>query len=310
MLRKKNSFLFFLIAIMIVSAICHGCKQQDNSIRIYFAGDLLLDRGVRKQITVKGVAPLFEKVKPLFEGADAVVVNLECPVTKLSSPINKKYIFRAEPEWLQVVKQSDITHLVMANNHTCDQGRNGIKETAEHLIDADLIPVGYGINQDDACKPTRIEKNGMQVALFSSVLLPLENWPYLPDSIGVCQATVEDLKNRIKAFKIENPNYKIVIILHWGSEFQETPLFQQRQQAEELVDAGADAIIGHHPHVIQSKSIYKGKPIFFSIGNFVFDQEYEAATKALMVELIFSNEHQEFAVHPIVIKNCVPTPVK
>jgi poly-gamma-glutamate capsule biosynthesis protein CapA/YwtB (metallophosphatase superfamily) len=272
MLRRKKRLLF-AVAIIIVSAFYSGCRQQDNSIRIYFVGDLLLDRGVRKQINVRGVAPLFEKIKPLFERADVVVANLECPVTKLPSPVNKKYIFRADPEWLQAVKQSGITHLVMANNHTYDQGRTGIKETAEHLIQSDLIPVGYGTNQDDACKPTLIEKNGILVALFSSVLLSLENWSYLPDSVGVCQATVEDLKNRIKAFKIANADYKIIVILHWGAEFQETPLFEQRQQAEELVDAGADAIIGHHPHVIQPKSIYKGKPIFYSIGNFVFDQE-------------------------------------
>lgn len=309
MLKQVRGSLF-LVAIIYASVFLSGCKQHDSSLKIYFVGDLLLDRGVRKQIELKGVSALFENVKSDFSKADAVIANLECPVTTNTTPINKKYIFRAEPEWLKDVRESGITHLIMANNHTCDQGRNGIKETYENLIANNLIPVGYGTNQDNACKPIIIEKEGMKVALFSSVLLTLENWAYLPDSLGICQASVEDLKDRIKKFKEVNKDCRIVIILHWGAEFQETPLLEQRQQAEELTDAGADAIIGHHPHVIQQKSIYKGKPIFYSLGNFVFDQKYEAATKALMVELIFSNKGDSFNVQPIVIKNCVPIPVE
>jgi poly-gamma-glutamate capsule biosynthesis protein CapA/YwtB (metallophosphatase superfamily) len=306
MLKNANHFLSLFIITAAFLLFC-GCKQSDPSLKIYFVGDLLLDRGVRKQINIKGVAPLFENVKSVFREADAVVANLECPVTKTISPVNKKYIFRAEPEWLVEVKKSGITHLVMANNHTYDQGRSGIKETHDNLISNNLIPVGYGTNQNDACKPIIIEKENIKVALFSSVLLPLENWSYLPDSVGVCQATVEDLKERIKEFKTFNSDCKIVVILHWGAEFQVTPLIAQRQQGEELIDAGVDAIIGLHPHVIQPESIYKGKPIFYSIGNFVFDQKYKAATKALLVKFIFSKSEDTFSVQPIEIKNCVPT---
>lgn len=302
---KSVRYLFVIAA---VSLLSNGCKQDDKSLKIYFVGDLLLDRGVRKQINTNGVGSLFNYVKPIFKEADAVVANLECPITKISAPVYKKYIFRGEPEWLMEIKNSGITHLVMANNHTYDQGRNGIKETYFNLISNKLIPVGYGVNQDDACKPIIIEKEDIKVALFSSVLLPLENWSYLPDSVGVCQATAEDLKQRIKEFKTLHADYKIVIVLHWGAEFQETPLIAQRQQAEELIDAGADAIIGHHPHVVQPKSIYKGKPIFYSIGNFIFDQRYKPATKALMVKLVFSKKEDAFSILSLEIKNCVPIP--
>lgn len=308
MLRKRRLFTFF-VSVTVVFMSFLGCKQRDSTLKICFVGDLLLDRGVRKQIEIKGVAALFKNVKNDFLKADAVVANLECPVTKFPTPINKKYIFRAEPEWLKEVKESGITHLVMANNHTCDQGRKGIKETQEHLLENNLIPVGYGTNQGNACQPVIIEKEGIQVALFSSVLITLENWAYLPDSLGICQATVEDLKKEIQEFKLTNKDCRVVVVLHWGAEFQETPLLGQRQQAEELIDAGADAIIGHHPHVVQPKSIYKGKPIFYSLGNFVFDQDYEAATKALMVDLIFSNKGDSFSIQPLVIKNCIPFPV-
>lgn len=305
-MTKSNGFFIFLV-VSVATVFMTGCRKSDSSLKIYFVGDLLLDRGVREQIDKIGVAALFDNVKPHFGKADFVVANLECPVTKIYAPVNKKYIFRAEPKWLPAIRKSGITHLVMANNHTYDQGRKGINETYNNLINNQLIPIGYGINQDNACKPVIIEKKGMKVALFSSVLLTLENWAYLPDSAGICQATVEDLKNKIREFKKTNNDYKIVVFLHWGAEFQETPLPEQRHQAEELVDAGADAIIGCHPHAIQPHSIYKGKPIFYSLGNFVFDQQHVGA-KGLMVELIFSNNADTFAIQPILIKNCIPYP--
>jgi poly-gamma-glutamate capsule biosynthesis protein CapA/YwtB (metallophosphatase superfamily) len=294
--------------VLCVSLLWHGCKPDNGALKIYFTGDLLLDRGVREQIDKEGVAALFTGVRPLFADADAVVANLECPVTKVHAPINKRYIFRAEPEYLPEIKKAGITHLVMANNHTYDQGRAGLRDTYDNLIHSQLVPVGYGGNQDDACKPVIIQKGAIKVALFSSVLLTLEGWPYLPDSSGVCQATVDELAARIKAFRKANDPCKVVVILHWGAEFQESPTPQQRVQAQQLADAGADAIIGHHPHVIQSKTVYKGKPVFYSLGNFIFDQNYPAAKKGLLVKLTFSKDAIAFSSQTLDINNCSPRP--
>ncbi len=282
---------------------------NSHTLNIYFVGDLLLDRGVRKQIQKTNAEALFKNVRHVFSEADAVVANLECPVTEEHAPVNKRYIFRADPEYLGAVRRSGITHLVMANNHSYDQGRAGIKATNRHLTDNGLVSVGYGVNQECACAPVVVEKEGIKVAMFSSVLLPLENWPYLPDSAGICQATTDELVARIKKFRRTNKFHKIIVILHWGAEFQETPLPEQRQQAANLIDAGADAIVGHHPHVIQQSWIYKGKPVFFSIGNFVFDQAYPAANKGLIVKLSFSNKEDKFSSQPFEIRNCVPYPL-
>jgi poly-gamma-glutamate capsule biosynthesis protein CapA/YwtB (metallophosphatase superfamily) len=298
--------ILICILVPLVFVFHSGCRKSKGTFKIYFVGDLLLDRGVREQINKHGIAAILAHVQPAFSKADAVVANLECPVTKLHAPINKKFIFRGEPEWLPELKKCGITHLVMANNHSNDQGRDGMKDTYKNLVSNGLIPAGYGATQDEACKPVILEKNGVKVALFSSVLLTLENWAFLPDSAGCCQASVEELKTRISDFKKSHNDYKIIVMLHWGAEFHETPLPSQQQEAEGLVDAGADAIIGCHPHVIQSYKTYKGKPIFYSIGNFVFDQEYPAATRGLMVELDFSGGADTFVVHPFCIKNCVP----
>jgi len=283
-----------------------GCKEAKNELTICFTGDLLLDRGVREQINKKGVPFLFKNVVPVFSQSDYVVANLECPVTTKKQPVHKKYIFRAEPEWLGYLKNAGITHLAMANNHTYDQGRSGITDTRDNIIRNKMIPVGYGLNQEESCEPVILQKGKIKVALFSSVLLPLENWTYLPASPGICQASAAELAEKIKLFKSRNKETKVVVILHWGVEFQESPTIEQRQQAMELIDSGADAIIGHHPHVIQGKFLFKNKPVFFSLGNFVFDQSSLPATKGLMVQLIFSENNFHFKEIPVTIRNCKP----
>ncbi|MDR0815312.1 MAG: CapA family protein, partial [Bacteroidales bacterium] len=105
----------------------------DHELTICFTGDVLLDRGVREQIDRRGIDALFADVAPLWANYDAVVVNLECPVTTRQAPVNKQYIFRGEPEWLPALRKAGITHAVLANNHTYDQGRGGLEDTYHNL---------------------------------------------------------------------------------------------------------------------------------------------------------------------------------
>jgi len=283
-----------------------ACEQQGEQLSICFTGDILLDRGVRTQIERAGVDYLFEDVKGLFTESDAVVINLECPITKTISPINKRFIFRGEPEWLPALKDAGITHAVLANNHSMDQGRTGLIDTYKHLSDNQIFSLGYGETHKQACEPVFVSKGEIEVALFSSVTLPLENWVYLEDEPGVCQATVEGIINSVEKLKRDKPDCHIVVILHWGLEYQELPTPIQRRQGQRLIDAGADAVIGHHPHVIQKEEIYKGKPIFYSLGNFVFDQQKPPTRQSVIVRLLFDESGLSFEKYPVEIRNCKP----
>jgi len=268
---------------------------------------LLLDRGVREQIELKGSADyLFTGVAGLFKSSDAVIVNLECPVTDMVAPINKRFIFRGEKEWLASMRENGITHAALANNHSMDQGRSGLVDTYKNLQENGLKVLGYGNNQSKACVPVYIVKDSIKVAVYNSVTMPLENWMYLEDRPGICQLPVETLCRNIIAFKKNNPGCYIVVVLHWGIEYQTKPTIAQRKEAYSLITAGADVIIGHHPHVIQKEEIYKGKPIFYSLGNFVFDQKKPLTRKGLIVQLIFTKNGIEYKKHLINIKNCRP----
>jgi len=304
--------LIRVFKILLVACLClqYSCKQEETKERltVCFTGDVLLDRGVREAIERKGGTAdfLFEDVSKIFKSSDATVINLECPITDTITPINKRFIFRGEPEWLPALRNSGVTHAVLANNHSMDQGRKGLISTSRHLTNAEICSIGYGENQASSCEPVFITKDSIQVALFGVVRLPLENWVSLEDQPGVCQASIEYLCESIKDLKTTKPDCHIVIVLHWGSEYQRQPVIAQRKEARQLIDAGADAIIGHHPHVIQEEEIYKGKPIFYSLGNFVFDQNKPFTDKGLIVRLSFDKDSLSFEKYSVDIKRCKP----
>lgn len=257
------------------------------SLTILFTGDVLLDRGVRRAAERKGISYLFEEVSPIFREADAVVVNLECPLTDTISPVNKKYIFRADARWAKDLKAAGITHAAMANNHTNDQGRRGLQATAQHLTEAGITPLGYGKNFKEQISPVLIEKDGISVALFNATTLTIENWCRIDDKPGIAQPTEEELLDGIGDFQHRHPDTHIVVVLHWGVEFQPYPSIRQRALAHKLSEAGVAAVIGHHPHILQPIDTIGKMPVYYSIGNFVFDQKIPKAKESMIARLTF-----------------------
>jgi poly-gamma-glutamate capsule biosynthesis protein CapA/YwtB (metallophosphatase superfamily) len=260
--------------------------QSKKELSIVFGGDVMLDRGIRAQIAVKGVGHFTSDIQSEFQAADFAVVNLECPATAIKAPLTKKFIFRAEPEWLPELYKAGITHCILANNHSYDQGRAGLISTDENLENAQLKSIGYGVDQQEACKPVVLQKDGIDVAIFSSVTLGLESWMYLENEPGMCQATIQDLKGSVLTYKQQHPEAFIVVTLHWGIEYQVMPTMMQQKEAKELIAAGADAIIGHHPHVVQRFEWIDGKPVFYSVGNLIFDNANPVAAEGILVKLV------------------------
>ena len=124
-----------------------------------------------------------------------VVGNLECPATKIQSPVQKLYIFRGEPEWLEALKRHGITHLNLANNHSIDQGREGLMDTRQNIIDAGITAIGAGANMTEAAEPVLLSRTPRNVWLVPSLRLALENYAYLPDKPCVSQEPMDSLLN-------------------------------------------------------------------------------------------------------------------
>ena len=272
-----------------------------------FTGDILLDRGVRQHIEHIGIERLFSKgIDSLFHKADFVVGNLECPATKIVQPNFKRFVFRAEPEWLSVLREHGITHLNLANNHSIDQNRPGLVDTRENILKAGIVPVGAGNNMEQAVQPVLICQQPRPVWLFASLRLPLENYSYLPDKPCVSQESIDTLCQRITRMRQSQPDAYIIVSLHWGGEHTLKPVPQQRKEARQLIDAGADVLICHHTHTLQTIEDYNGHPIYYSIGNFIFDQQKPINTRACMVSLKISRESSLVETIPVEICKCVP----
>ncbi len=282
-------------------------ELKKDTLSIVFTGDILLDRGVRRYIEHEGIEALFAEVKDDFRKSDAVVVNLESPITDTISPLNKKFVFRADPAAAIQMKNIGITHAALANNHTMDQGRRGLASTSRHLKQHGIVPLGYGYTFEERFTPAVVEKNGITVALFNAALLTIENWsPTAEGEAGICQPTIDELCEAIYRYKQAYKNAYCVAILHWGIEYQTVPSVNQRYEAATLVHNGSDAIIGHHPHVIQTTDTIDGKPIYYSLGNFIFDNPHPLAQRSLMVRLCFTADSvvcEETRLH---IQRCRP----
>lgn len=287
MLRR---FCFLLILLSACSAPEH--------MEIVFGGDVMLDRGIRSQINTRGLEYLTADISQVLHQADYAVVNLECPVTDQHTPLTKEYVFRAEPEWLPDLHKAGVTHCIMANNHSYDHGRDALVATAENLHKADLTPIGFGLNQLKACEPVLLQKGAVEVAIFASVTLGLEAWMYLESAPGMCQATISDLSEKVRAYKKRHPDRFVIVTLHWGAEYHQFPTSLQREQAKALIRAGTDAIIGHHPHVIQSFEYIEDKPVFYSIGNLIFDNPNPKTHEGILVKLAFEKDEQKVQVIP------------
>ena len=186
----------------------------NSQLTLVFTGDVLLDRGVRPYAERDGVPSLFAGVDSVFRQADAVVINLECPLTATATPVNKHFVFRAEHQWAKGLREAGITHAALANNHTYDQGRQGLLSTYNHLREAGIEPLGYGQTKEERLAPVIIRKGTTEVALFNSVPLPLENWYDLDHRPGVCQASAATLSEAIRTYHTQHPAVKIIAILH------------------------------------------------------------------------------------------------
>ena len=299
--------IFTVLAVSIFNTLAYS----SDSLKIILTGDILLDRGVRRVIEHHGVDHLFsDGIDSVFRSAQVVVGNLECPATKIEAPVFKRYIFRAEPEWLTALQKHGITHLNLANNHSIDQGREGLIDTKKNITSAGMTPLGAGENMIEASEPVLLASEPRNIWLIPSLRLALENYAYLTDKPCVSQEPIDSLLSRVYHLRQTDSTAVIIVSLHWGGEHILQPVARQRLDAHQLILAGADAIICHHTHTLQTIETFRGKMIYYSIGNFIFDQQKPLNSKACIVSLNITKDSLVTETIPVEIRNCVPYLVK
>ncbi len=268
-------------------------KVQDQEITILFAGDIMLSRTVNaKMEKYNDYNWPFLKVHETLNKADLVVANLESPFLKNSSyqVLTGSFSFKANPLAIVGLKLANIGLLSLANNHTINQGRQGIIDTQEILKENKIKFVGAGLNEEEARKPEIINIKGYDFA-FLGYSYPDDYSVATEKRAGTTNMDKEKMKNDINLLKTatSSPDF-IIILMHAGTEYVTEPNWQQKEFARAAIDAGADLIVGHHPHWPQIFEFYQNKPIIYSLGNFVFDQMWSEETRqGLLLELTWQN---------------------
>ena len=290
------------VSLLLCVLPCHG-----DTLHIVLTGDILLDRGVRHVIDRQGIDHLFSPgIDSVLQASDMVVGNLECPATKIKSPVFKQYIFRADPEWLTDLKRHGITHLNLANNHSIDQGREGLLDTYQNIQKAGIVPFGAGRNMQEAIQPILLTDSPRRVWLVASLQLALENYAHLPDQPCVSQQSIDALCQQIAQLRRDDPRCYIIVSLHWGWENYLEVVARQRYDAHRLVDAGADCLVCHHTHTRQPMETYREKPIYYGLGNFIFDPQRDINRRGAIVRLTITQRDATAEEIPIMIKQCTP----
>lgn len=305
-MKLRRILIAITFALYTVSSLANTVGE--DTLRILFTGDVLLDRGVRKQLDLVGADSLMSGVRRLFHSEDAVIVNLECPLSSKSHPVSKQIVFRADTTMASALKRNGVTHAALANNHSIDQGFSGLEETYRSLTNAGIEVMGYGKDCHQRIAPTIISNGRAQVAVFNDNAVPLENWSRVSaDRPDILNISVDSLCAEIKRYRRSCLEHQIVVFIHWGTEFNAVPNISQRIDAMKLIDAGACAVIGQHPHVVQPVQNFGGKIVCYSLGNFIFDQKGKGRDKGMAIELVFTaNDLTDLRQIPIDIIDCRP----
>ena len=243
---------------------------------LLFVGDIMLSRSVGVLMAEKDdyLWP-FRNIAEFLRSADLTFANLENPVSSRGVKVGSIYSFRADPKTLDGMQYAGFDIVSIANNHMWDYGRQAFVDTLTHLADEGIEYVGGGLNSEEAHQPIIKKLNRTSIAFLAYTEF-LQSVAAEPNSAGITRWDIEAIKADIAAAKQQND--LVVVSFHWGDEYQPIHNAKQEQFAHAAIDAGADLIIGHHPHVVQDVEQYQGKWIVYSLGNFIFDQTFSKET--------------------------------
>ncbi|MBU0540728.1 CapA family protein [Patescibacteria group bacterium] len=278
----------------LVTAELPTAPDVKRSASLVFVGDIMLDRHVLERINqTKDDTYPFHKIMTdaRFTSADVQIANLEGPITNVRRPPVKSIDFAFDPRFAVVLRQIGFDAVSQANNHTFDQGRAGQEDSRHFLQDAGIEVFGDELEENNASLAT-LFVHGRRVSLvgFNSV------------SDMVDRKSAADVMN-----KARQDADSVVVFMHWGEEYRDHPTRSQEEFGRWLIDNGASIVIGGHPHWTEGIALYKGKPIVYSLGNFVFDQDWSKETmQGLAVKVLLSDEETQIELNPIQIDKSQP----
>lgn len=305
--RRFSHFLRFLL-LSSVAIACLNCqsyppqavaveasRKEETRVTFLAVGDIMLSRGVARRMAVTG-DPLipFKQLEALLKSTDFNFGNLESPISGKDGVFGRGLVFNAHTRDIAGLVEYNFKVLNLANNHAFDQRLAGLQSTQRYLEDRGITHLGVGDNLEEAWKPKIITINGLKIGFIGASYASVNDGGATRNNYV---ARIEDLDRLKKAVnQLKSESDFIIATMHAGTEYVAKPDRQrpldktQIDFARAAIDYGADLVIGAHPHWIQNMEVYSGKPIFYSLGNFIFDQHAPLTKEGLTLKITLHGE--------------------
>lgn len=290
-----GSFLFFEKNFWIESEVAPAqISKSTEEIKIIMTGDIMLDRGVEYMIDKQGKGDFkfpFLKIADYLKKADIVFGNLEGPISDKGRKVGSIYSFRHDPKAIEGLLYAGFDILSFANNHAFDYTLEALEDNFLRLKAVGIDYVGAGFNDKEAHSAVIKNIKGVKIGFLEYTNLGADSWAATEERGGIARVAGNDfeiLKQDIVKAKSEADI--LIVSMHAGEEYTQKLTDFQKDFSRAAIDAGADLVVGHHPHVVQKSEQYNGKWIFYSLGNLIFDQGFSEETmKGEILEVLIGS---------------------
>ena len=277
-------------------------STEELTTKIVFTGDVEISEYVQSNYSAAGVDGVVSpEIKDLMTGATFTMINNEfCFSERGQKAPDKQYTFRVNPSYVSLLNDMGVDIAGLANNHVLDYGKDALTDTFTTLTNAGIEYTGAGNSLEDASKLIiKTDAQGRTYGfLAASHVIPVGSWNVLNSQPGeFCFYDETDLLNSIAAAK-QQVDYLFVMV-HWGVEHTTDLTDYQPNDGHKFIDAGADAVIGMHSHCLQPVEMYNGKPIFYSLGNFIFNQTIKSGGGGAVEVTVDENDNVIYRIIPI-----------
>jgi poly-gamma-glutamate capsule biosynthesis protein CapA/YwtB (metallophosphatase superfamily) len=305
-LRRGLGIAAGIVAAVVIAALI--VWPPGRTVTLVAVGDTMLGRAVAEDVKRRGADWPFDLTCDLSRGADIGFCNLECALSKQAPLLPKRFAFRGDPACARALARAGYDVACLANNHALDCDTTGLTDTLRALHGAGVRALGGGRDREHARAPVILRRRGLRIAFLARSAFAPEGVTLADDRPSIAQLDLETLVPEVIA--AARAADVVVVSLHWGIEYSRWPTDTQRQIAHRIVDAGADVVIGHHPHTVQEVERYRGAVIAYSLGNFVFDTSRPRARDGLILRCRLGRDGvRGFDTIPVRLDQHRPRPV-
>jgi poly-gamma-glutamate synthesis protein (capsule biosynthesis protein) len=296
-MQKSPMKSILMHILMFTTLLCQPLQLHAGEIIINAVGDIMLAGRWAPILRQKGYNYPFNGVRKELAAGDINLANLESPIaTSGQEYTGKKFRFRAEPQVAKALRGTGFNLVTLANNHSMDFGGEALTETLQHLSDNGIAWIGAGENLSEARKMALYTIKGKNIAFLAySLMQPIEFFAG-QRSPGTAPGYEKMVTADITSARSQ-ADY-VIVSFHWGKEATGT-VPSQRIAAHKAIEAGADVVIGHHPHLLQGIERYKNGIIFYSLGNFTFASKSRTADVSAIIRLTLADDHREAEILPL-----------